>query len=189
MKKLIEDKDILAIKTYISSNSTTVLTVAEKKLLEKLIDASNFYNEHPVKKVAAMKLRIKHPCTLQQAYTDIDRAIRLFPRVINKEFLFSWGIENLISLIKRCEISGDMKSWAAASATLFKALGDPNEDKDYNAKLYEEHKFYITMNFAGQETKIDMKTLINLPEATRAKALKMLNGSIDKKKALKIMSS
>jgi hypothetical protein len=189
MKKLIEDKSLLAIQTYIASPSTTVLTVAEKKLLDKLIDASNFYNEHPVKKIAAMKLKIKHDCTMQQAYVDIDRAVKMFPRKIDKEFLFNWGIENIIALIKRCEISGDTKNWAAASATLFKALGDPNETDKYDPRLYEQHKFYITMNFAGQDMKVDMKTLINLPEATRAKVISALGNKIDRKEAKKLINS
>ncbi len=180
------------IQKWINDPDSNKISESDKKIFDRLDFADTQLRRKPRKKEAAQLIAAKFNITLRQAYNDLWYAQKLFGSIhpFNKDWWRNWLIEDIVTLIESCKVTGDLKTWASAHANLVKAIGlDQKEEIPIDPEILSQHNYYTVINVDNKSIKIGLEDLIKIPLSSRKRVLDALNKPIDESEALEIMNS
>lgn len=182
-KDALEDQKYELIKAHVLDPEHSPLREEHQQMLDRVTAAAKILDKHPIQKQAVAQLQKLYPgISRSQAYEDVRFAVRMFNTIHTFEYDFwqMWLIQDIIRNIQHCRedpynIEKNRRVIAMEHANLIKAIGEkPTELPD--PKRTEKHQFFLILNMNGQEIKVDLNNLSQLPEAAIKEVNRLIYG-------------
>jgi hypothetical protein len=175
----LEEVSYEKIKAHVLEPDQSPLNVEQKQMLDRVVSVAKVLDKNPVQKHAIALHMKKHPdIGRTRAHLDVKLAIRLFNTLHNFDFDFwqTWLVNDIVANINRVrsqmasanndkQLGALSRVVAMEHANLVKAIGErPPALND--PRLTEKHEYYILVNKDGENVKIDLNKVHQLPQST-----------------------